>query len=45
MRPDGYAKHLTTVEVDQWFWSLFPSGITLPARCALPQTAIRHPSC
>jgi uncharacterized protein YecE (DUF72 family) len=27
--PD-YAKHFTTVEIDQWFWSLFPSGAKLP---------------
>jgi len=27
--PD-YARHLDTVEVDQWFWSLFPGGIKLP---------------
>jgi len=25
-----YAKHLNTVEVDQWFWSLFPRGAKLP---------------
>jgi uncharacterized protein YecE (DUF72 family) len=25
-----YAKHYTTVEIDQWFWSLFPSGAKLP---------------
>jgi len=25
-----YAKHLNTVEVDQWFWSLFPESIRLP---------------
>ena len=25
-----YAKHFTTVEVDQWFWSLFPGGVKLP---------------
>ena len=25
-----YAKHLDTVEADQWFWSLFPSGVKLP---------------
>jgi len=25
-----YAKHLRTVEVDQWFWSLFPGGVRLP---------------
>lgn len=33
-RPDDYlsdyAKHLNTVEIDQWFWSLFPSGVKLP---------------
>jgi uncharacterized protein YecE (DUF72 family) len=33
-RPDDYladyAKHLNSVEIDQWFWSLFPSGIKLP---------------
>ncbi len=27
--PD-YASCLRTVEVDQWFWSLFPGGIRLP---------------
>jgi len=25
-----YAKHFNTVEIDQWFWSLFPSGAKLP---------------
>ncbi|MFQ5512641.1 MAG: DUF72 domain-containing protein [Candidatus Krumholzibacteriia bacterium] len=25
-----YAKHLDTVEIDQWFWSLFPGGLRLP---------------
>ncbi|MFC1850328.1 DUF72 domain-containing protein [candidate division CSSED10-310 bacterium] len=25
-----YARHFTTVEVDQWFWSLFPAGVKLP---------------
>lgn len=25
-----YARHLDTVEIDQWFWSLFPSGVKLP---------------
>jgi len=33
-RPDDYlpdyAKHFTTVEIDQWFWSLFPTGARLP---------------
>jgi len=27
--PD-YARYLNTVEVDQWFWSLFPPGAKLP---------------
>ncbi len=27
-----YSKHLNTVEVDQWFWSLFPGGPSLPER-------------
>ena len=30
-----YAKHFSTVEVDQWFWSPFPAGIRLPD----PETA------
>ena len=25
-----YARHFGTVEVDQWFWSLFPAGAKLP---------------
>ena len=25
-----YAKHFRTVEIDQWFWSLFPTGAKLP---------------
>jgi uncharacterized protein YecE (DUF72 family) len=25
-----YAKHYNTVEIDQWFWSLFPTGAKLP---------------
>ena len=25
-----YAKHLNTVEVDQWFWSLYPENVRLP---------------
>jgi len=29
------ARHFNTVEVDQWFWSLFPAGIRLPD----PETA------
>jgi uncharacterized protein YecE (DUF72 family) len=27
-----YARRLDTVEVDQWFWSLFPGGLRLPER-------------
>ena len=30
-----YARHFRTVEVDQWFWSLFPAGVKLPD----PETA------
>ena len=29
--PD-YAQHLDSVEVDQWFWSLFPGGVKLPEK-------------
>lgn len=33
-RPDDYlpdyAKHLNSVEIDQWFWSLFPGRVKLP---------------
>lgn len=33
-RPDDYladySKHLNSVEVDQWFWSLFPAAVKLP---------------
>jgi uncharacterized protein YecE (DUF72 family) len=25
-----YARYLNSVEVDQWFWSLFPGGVRLP---------------
>ncbi len=25
-----YAKRLGTLEVDQWFWSLFAAGVKLP---------------
>jgi uncharacterized protein YecE (DUF72 family) len=25
-----YARHFNSVEVDQWFWSLFPGGVRLP---------------
>jgi uncharacterized protein YecE (DUF72 family) len=29
--PD-YARYFNTVEIDQWFWSLFPQGAKLPDR-------------
>ena len=35
--PD-YAKYFNTVEIDQWFWSLFPQGARLPD----PKTVIRY---
>jgi len=38
-----YARHLGTVEVDQWFWSLFPSGITLPSSDSPQPRAARRP--
>jgi len=27
---EDYAQHYNTVEIDQWFWSLFPTGAKLP---------------
>lgn len=33
-----YARHFNTVEIDQWFWSLFPTGAKLPS----PDTARRY---
>ena len=33
-----YAKALDSVEVDQWFWSLFPGSIRLPE----PRTILLH---
>jgi len=38
-----YSKHLDTVEVDQWFWSLFPSGVKLPDRKTVETYASRVP--
>ena len=35
--PD-YARHYDTVEIDQWFWSLFPGGLRLPE----PETVRRY---
>lgn len=44
-RPDDYlpdyAKHLGSVEVDQWFWSLFPGGVRLPDK----RTVENYASC
>ncbi len=34
-----YAKHLRTVEVDQWFWSLFPTGVKLPSPTTVKEYA------
>lgn len=36
--PD-YAKHLSTVEIDQWFRSLFPTGVRLPEEQTVRQYA------
>ena len=33
-----YARYFNTVEIDQWFWSLFPTGAKLPDR----ETAKRY---
>ena len=38
-----YAKHLGTVEVDQWFWSLFPAGVKLPERSTVKAYAADVP--
>jgi uncharacterized protein YecE (DUF72 family) len=36
--PD-YARYFTTVEIDQWFWSLFPTGVKLPGPEVVKQYA------
>jgi uncharacterized protein YecE (DUF72 family) len=38
-----YSKHLGTVEVDQWFWSLFPAGPKLPDRRTVESYAASVP--
>jgi len=47
-RPDDYlrdyAKHLNSVEVDQWFWSLFPGNVRLPDVRAVRQYAESVPA-
>lgn len=34
-----YARTLNTVEIDQWFWSLFPAGLKLPELPTVKQYA------
>lgn len=34
-----YARYFGSVEVDQWFWSLFPGGVRLPNPAAVQQYA------
>jgi len=34
-----YARHLNSVEIDQWFWSLFPVGVRLPEPAVVRQYA------
>ena len=38
-----YARHLDSVEIDQWFWSLFPAGVSLPAEDTVQQYAASVP--
>jgi uncharacterized protein YecE (DUF72 family) len=38
-----YSKYLNTVEVDQWFWSLFPGGVKLPERTTVETYAVSVP--
>lgn len=38
-----YSKSLNTVEVDQWFWSLFPGGVKLPERNTVETYAVSVP--
>jgi len=38
-----YARHRDTVEIDQWFWSLFPGGLRLPEPGAVSQYAASVP--
>lgn len=35
----NYARYFNTVEIDQWFWSLFPQGVKLPD----PKAVCRYP--
>ncbi len=38
-----YAQYFGSVEVDQWFWSLFPGGVRLPNRATVQQYAAAVP--
>lgn len=38
-----YAAYFSTVEVDQWFWSLFPAGVKLPQPRAVRSYAASVP--
>lgn len=38
-----YARHFNSVEVDQWFWSLFPGGVRLPELRAVKEYAAAVP--
>jgi len=39
-----YAHHFTTVEIDQWFWSLFPGGnVKLPDPAVVEQYSCSVP--
>lgn len=41
--PD-YARYFDTVEIDQWFWSLFPGGVKLPDPRVVKQYAESVPA-
>jgi len=38
-----YARHFNSVEVDQWFWSLFPGGVRLPEAKTVKEYAAAVP--
>lgn len=46
-RPDDYladyARFFNTVEIDQWFWSLFPGGVKLPETAVAKRYAASVP--
>lgn len=39
-----YSRHLGSVEVDQWFWSLFPGAVKMPAENTVSTYATSVPS-